>query len=115
MRIRNNREPLPPVNLPAKRVRAALTLACMCAMLIGVWAAAGPVSAASANTYERFCYGNIMQPYGHSGDRCYSGWEGKGSGHYLYGVIAFNYDKSSCVDAVEWSALVGSWACAPPG
>jgi hypothetical protein len=59
----------------------------------------------AAKAGENFC-GVTLQPYGHSGDRCY------GASHHIYGVNIVTYERAGCVDIANGSnELLQSWQC----
>lgn len=77
------------------------------AMLITVIAMYSVSGAPRALAGENFC-GVTLQPYGHSGDRCY------GVGHPLFGISLVTYERSGCMDVANSSnELLEAWTCEP--
>lgn len=73
------------------------------ALLLGLWAATGPVANASAA--DNFCH-QVLQPYGHSGDRCW------GLSRDLRGSGMNTYERAGClVIANGQNELLESWHC----
>jgi hypothetical protein len=69
------------------------------------------VTASSALAGENFCSKAYLQPYGHSGDRCW------GPGHFgLIGASVSTYERAGCVDIANGSnELMFSWVCGSAG
>jgi hypothetical protein len=87
--------------LGAVRTRAAVVGAAL--LLMAALAATTAPVAHAAN--ENFCEGTL-QPYGHSGDRCW------GTTQLIYDVNLVTYERSGCVDVANGNnELLQSWTC----
>lgn len=78
-----------------------LLLASACTIYLG--------SASTAKATEGFC-GVTLQPYGQSGDRCYS------LGRYVHVTHMVTHDRAGCLSVANSSnQLLMSWYCAAAG
>lgn len=83
----------------------ALLLILSCAA-VGFLAKPAQSEANSVN----FCYLVTLQPYGHSGDRCF------GPGSYIYGVNLVTHERAGCVTVADGANnLLESWRCGAAG